>query len=82
MRVNGRDLAQVVMRNEKTDAEFGSRANAIYLLPSNDLYRLYLYREDILVRTARPVLFFVGEGDIFIEEIACRFWQFWHFTID
>ncbi|KAE8357075.1 hypothetical protein BDV27DRAFT_164892, partial [Aspergillus caelatus] len=42
MRLYRGDLAQVVLKNEETDAAFGTRADAIYLLPGNDMYRAYI----------------------------------------
>ncbi|KAB8276017.1 hypothetical protein BDV30DRAFT_55220 [Aspergillus minisclerotigenes] len=42
MRLYQGDLAKVVMKNEETDAAFGTRADAMYLLPGNDMYRSYI----------------------------------------
>ncbi|KAE8356358.1 hypothetical protein BDV28DRAFT_127160 [Aspergillus coremiiformis] len=36
------DLAQVIMENEQRDFTFGSRADATYLLPGNDMYQFYI----------------------------------------
>ncbi|KAE8147669.1 hypothetical protein BDV25DRAFT_168964 [Aspergillus avenaceus] len=35
------NLAQVTAKNEQSDPEYGSRADVIYLLPGNDMYRHY-----------------------------------------
>ncbi|KAF9884888.1 hypothetical protein FE257_000955 [Aspergillus nanangensis] len=41
MRKFAGDLRKVVKKNEELDAEFGSRADVVFLLPDNDLYQCY-----------------------------------------
>lgn len=41
MRAYRGNLAKVVAKNDQANAEFGSRADVVYVLPGNDLYRFY-----------------------------------------
>jgi hypothetical protein len=41
MRAYRGNLAKVVAENDQANAEFGSRADVVYILPGNDLYRFY-----------------------------------------